>query len=396
MNTTKARNIFRVRVRWRTAALYGGLFAGLGILQFLMLGSLLAGYSTGETQAYQAGLHINLLGNNPANLPFYLAEHLLITLMPGNMLAGRLTSALFGFLVLIVFCLVLRAWYGRRTALLGTALLGSSSWFLHLTRSGTPDVLVLGLFIAFACGIWLRRTSSQWAVMAVLGTAAVLLYVPGMIWLIAMGAVWQWRALDRIFMRRLWAVSGGAVLLLGAAVPLVWALYHSPELYKTIIGLPQQGWPKPLASLRAFAEIPLHIFVRQPAGSPAWLGDMPLVDLAATIFFCFGAYACFWQRALARSKLLLTIFAVGGALAAIGGMVVGVLAPFAYLTAAGGVRFLLDKWLTVFPRNPIAKNLALGMMTLVVVAACTYNVRAYFIAWPQATLTETIFTQQNL
>jgi len=117
MNGQKLRAL--VRARWQAIALYGGLFAALGVLQFLMLGSLLNGFSADEVQSYQRGAHMQLLGANPFNLPFYLVEHVLIKLMPGNLAATRLASALFGFLALIVFCAVLRAWYGRRAALFG-------------------------------------------------------------------------------------------------------------------------------------------------------------------------------------------------------------------------------------------------------------------------------------
>ena len=392
MNGQKLRAF--LRLRWQSIILYGGLFACAGVLQFILLGSLISNYSSSEVASYAAGQQVKILGTNPFYLPFYLVEQALGKLMPSDYGVARLSAALFGFLTLIVFCIVLRAWHGRRVAILGTALLGSSSWFLHVARLGTPDVLLFGLFIAFACGVWLRQTESRLAVPASLAIAAVLLYVPGMVWFIALGVLWQWRQLDRIFVRRPWLVSLGALLLAAIVTPLAWAIYHSHNLYKTFLGLPAQGWPKPLTALEHFAKVPFHIFVWPNASPEVWLGKVPMLDIAATAFLCFGVYYYFRARLLARAKVLLTIFVVGGALVSLGGEAsTSMFVPFLYLLVAAGVGFLLEKWFVVFPRNPIAKNLAVWLVGIVVGATCTYNIRAYFIAWPQASATQAYFQE---
>jgi len=72
-----------------------------------------------------------------------------------------------------------------------------------------------------------------------------------------------------------------------------------------------------------------------------------------------------------------------------------VMVPFIFLLIANGISYLLELWLGVFPRNPIARTIGVSLITLVVGLNCWYNVRNYFVAWPGATVTRQVFTNKQ-
>jgi hypothetical protein len=93
-----------------------------------------------------------------------------------------------------------------------------------------------------------------------------------------------------------------------------------------------------------------------------------------------------------RTRLLGSMFILGAVLFALGGPVpFTVLVPIAYLFVVAGIAYLLHEWLSVFPRNPLARSLGYGVLALAVTLSCTYNLRAYFIAWPHSRTTVTTF-----
>jgi uncharacterized protein YqhQ len=71
-----------------------------------------------------------------------------------------------------------------------------------------------------------------------------------------------------------------------------------------------------------------------------------------------------------------------------------ILIPFAYILIAAGITFMLQQWFTVFPRNPVAKNIGVAIMTLAVVTTTFYHINHYYVAWPNAPQTIKTYNQQ--
>jgi hypothetical protein len=81
-----------------------------------------------------------------------------------------------------------------------------------------------------------------------------------------------------------------------------------------------------------------------------------------------------------------------GILVALGGSVtIAALIPLMYLAIAAGTHYLLDQWLTIFPRNPVAKFVGVSLVSFVVAFSAFYHLRAYFVAWPQAPETRAVY-----
>jgi len=383
------------KAHWPLILLYAAVFAVLGGALFWQLGTLASGYSPAELAAYQSSLDLKGLLHNPINAPFYLVVKMLTYLHHDSLLVTRVVAATMGTFVLGAFALLLRRWHGKWTAVIGTLMFGLSAWFLHISRIGTPEVLLFGVFLLTAAGFWLRKTNHWAALLSCFIIVAALLYVPGMIWFVGLGLLWQWKTIDAVFKKHLVVVTVGALLLLGALVPLAWAIFKNHSLVMPILGLPAH-WPAPLTMLENLIKVPFHLFVHNDANPAVWLGTAPILDVFSLTMFVLGSYVYLVHIRLARTPLFISLLALTLVLMAIGSPITfTVILPFIYLIIASGISSLIDLWLSVFPRNPIARSVGWTGIGLVVTLACAYQVTHYFIGWPHASATHEVFTVQK-
>lgn len=384
-----------VTSQWQRIALYAALLVGAGSLLFFKIGTLPGGYSAAELATTQQADSWKHIFDEPLNAPFLAIVHALSYAHDNTLLISRIVAGVCGLLALALFYILARHWHGEKVALFGTALFGTSAWYLHISRFGTPEVLLFGLLALLACYLWLRRTSSGIALLFSFILVALLLYTPGMVWFIAIGVISQWKAVDRYFKRNLWAVTAGGLLLIIALIPLGLAIYHDPELAKIYAGFPANGWPMPLDVLRNMAEVPIHLFFQGPVDPERWLGKLPVLDFFTIAMFFLGAYLYLRNAKLKRVWLVASVLLVGTALIGLGGGVtLTILLPFVYIVAAAGVGCMLDRWTAVFPRNVIARSFGYGMLCVAVATVFWYSIRHYFVAWPHAAATKGVYALQ--
>lgn len=356
------------------------------------LGGLTGGYSANESATLAASLSVHTIWDKLFDAPFYAVVHVLTYITPHDLLATRLASALVAWVGLVLFCILAYRWFGTRAALIGTILFGCSSWFLHVGRLGVPQVMFLGVIALVACGVWIREKRAGIAVILGLTLAGGLLYTPGMAWFVVLGLIWQWKHIDAAFRKHLGSVSIGALIFLATLVPLAWRFYHTPSLIKVWLQLPA-NWNQPLHFLHNLIDVPLAFFVRSPVNPEQWLGNLAILDIFTIIMFGLGAYIFCKYFKLARVKLVVGLAIVGSIVIAITGTVpLTALVPFAFMVVTAGADYVLEVWLHVFPRNPLARWLGISLFGLVIAMACVYNLRAYFVAWPQTTATRDVFT----
>jgi hypothetical protein len=383
---------------WQVLSLYGIVLFIVLFTATFKLHSLLPGYNVAELQTYQASTSLKTILHHPVNAPYLILSWLVVkshTTQPLFYL--RIISATLGLCTLALFTWLLHHWHGNRVALIGTLLFGTSSWLLHITRLGTPAILLFGLFALVACGIWLQNTRSPYAIVALLILSAALMYVPGMPWIIGLIMVTNWKRLDDLFTKQLAVVMIGTIAAIGMLVPLGWAIYRTPAIGKTLLNLPSTSWPTPLAVLRHIAAVPFHIFV-YGQGNPIFeLGHLPVLSVFSSVMFVFGAYVYWRHFGLQRTKLLVLILIAGSIVIGLGGMTnVGLLVPFLYLVASTGVGYLFEQWFGVFPRNPLAQMSATVCVLALVLLVVTYNLRVYFITWPHADATQASFRLSDI
>jgi hypothetical protein len=136
----------------------------------------------------------------------------------------------------------------------------------------------------------------------------------------------------------------------------------------------------------------VNLFVSGPHQPALWLGRAPILDVFTLAMCIIGLYFYGLHPRASRTKLLGSLFLIGAVLVALAGPVgLSLLVPILYIIAATGITYLIKEWLKVFPLNPLARGLGLGLVALAVTLACAYNLRAYFVAWPHNDNTHAVF-----
>lgn len=378
---------------WRVTGLYGLFLLTLLITVLFKLHSLLPGFTTSEVQTYQSSESLRHILNHPINAPYLILGWLVVKAHTAEPLVYfRMISAAIGGCSLAIFCRLLYYWHGHRVALLGTLLFGTSGWFLHIARLGTPAILMFGVLALIACAVWLQATMSPWAMALLLITSAGLMYVPGMPWLIGLCIVVNWNRLDDFFTKQLAAITIGAIAAIGMLLPLGWAIYRTPSICKTLLNLPATGWPKVLPTLRHIAAVPLHVFIYGPSSPTFSLGHLPVLNVFAAAMFAFGVYLYVQHSRLYRFKVLASLLIGASIVCGLGGPTnIGLLTPLLFLIAGAGIGYLLGQWFSVFPKNPLARGIGVTCVAILVLLVLTYNLRAYFVSWPNAASTKANF-----
>ncbi|HSX08315.1 MAG TPA: hypothetical protein VLG11_05465 [Candidatus Saccharimonadales bacterium] len=382
---------------WQGLVSFGSVaLLTVGLLTW-RLKNLVPGYSNTEVIFHDQAVSAHNLLQNPVSLPYTGLLHLALMVRPDSLLAGRLISALLGLVVVGLFYWLIQHWHGRRIAWMATILFLCSTRFLHTARLGTPQVLLFALFALIVYGVWLKeRIHVRFALPAGLLLACLLVYVPGMIWFIAIGVLWQWRTIvDKIWKTPVWLTVSAAVPALALLFPLGWSIAKHPKLAETFLGFPQP-FPHVSTILHNLLNAPLQLFYTHSTtlsdlGTPGLL----TLDSFAIVLFIFGAYLYGRHFKLARTSFLLWIILLGVAFIALGVMSVSVLFPFIYVVVASGLAYLLGQWLEVFPRNIFARSTGIVLLSIVIAFCCVYNLRRYFVAWPTSATTRATFSNER-
>lgn len=366
----------------------------VGLLLF-RLGTLTSGYSATEHQTLTQYVGWHGTYENPFYLPLDIVRSMVFFSFsdPGQLLS-RLPNAFFGGLTILSFGLLVRLWHGTRTALLATLLFGCSAWVLHVSRLASFDVLYLwAMPTLLLTQVWMKKYATNRLVWY--GSILIwllLLYIPGLVWLVLAGAIFQRQALYNGWQQLgNWRQRGLTVGIVLLSLPLLILQIIYRGGAGQWLGLPEH-WVTGMALLKQFGAVPVHLFARGPQYPDLWLGRLPIMDIFTLVACVLGLYfyATRWQAS--RSRTLGVFLLIGGIVVALGGPVpLSLLVTVLYLAAATGIAFLLHEWLKVFPRNPLARSLGIGLVVLAVGLSCVYNVRSYFVAWPHNAETRSAF-----
>lgn len=391
---------------WQTGLV---VLAGAGAIVFLLwlqIGSLVGGLSADEFALQQRVAHdeitVDWLLRNPLFLPYYLALFILQYTPFGGPTAIRSVGAVFGLAGALGFFYILHKWYSLRIALFGTALFATASWFLHSARYASPEAsyLLLPLLIAAVIGLQ-AKARSQWTVLLVVLFGFMAFYIPGIIWFLLPAIILQRRTialslgLQSIWFNMLLALLSVIMLIPLAAMitlnlPDVAALHNALGL----LGLPT-SLPDPFEFIRSVGHSLSDIFFYSTAGPLYSPGHLPWLDVCTSALVLAGAVQFARHRKLDRSKLIGIVGLIGLLLASIGGPVgLVILLPFLYLLAAEGLKWLLDLWLSVFPRNPFARSFGVSVVIVLVAAVGIYQTSRYFLAWGQSPETHAVFNKR--
>lgn len=390
---------------WRISVmtvLAGGVLAAILVFQ---LGSLVGGLSSQEaaTRDMISGnaLAIESIFRGAILLPYQLGLFILQLLPFHGAGSLRFISVIFGLIGLAAFYYLTHKWYGPKTAVLATALLSTSDWFLHTARYGSPEAVYLcGVVL---CAIWASLQSprlNRTNMLLFAFTLTIALYTPGVAAVLFGALVWQRQRIIAFMKRSPQSIRiGAAIVAVIGTLPLLLSIivpadgYTRISFVRMLLGIPS-SIPNPVEYLQSVRAVLQNIFIYSD-GNPVWfVGNLPFLDIITTTLFVAGAAGLYRYRKLDRTKVIAGAVAYGVLISALGVVPVSILLPFIYLVAAAGIQLLLREWFSVFPRNPVARSVGFGLLSLCIAVSMTYSLARCFIAWPKTDSTAQAFRQK--
>lgn len=383
------------------------MLAVVGVLAFLLtfrLGSLVGGLSASESEIKILlagdGLGIGEAIREPLFLPYEGLQYLL-QFSPFTGPAGvRSIGVLFGFMSVIAMFYIFKKWYTLRIAVLGSILYATTSWFLHSSRYADQSATFLLLPLLVAAMIALQaKARSRFAMAFALIFGLSALYIPGVILFLLPAVIIKRKViLKALRLQPLWYKMTTAVLGLILLAPLfimiIKPLPGSSALgnIAQLFGLPGDGLHAPKQMAFTLKDRLADIFAYNTSGPVFTPGHLPWFDICTTVLVAIGIvqFARYWR--LDRSKLIAITGLLSLILISFGGPVSSViLLPFLFLFAVEGLKWLLEIWLDVFPRNPLARGFAVGIICVLTFSVSFYQMNKYYFAWGKAPETRQVF-----
>lgn len=396
----KARTLQQLLLyNYRYLFAYICLFIFGSFFLFWRLWDLPAGLAAAELNT--AARHTSLI--DILQQPIYplhaFLQWLSMDLLGTSPLAIRLPSSILAGLTVLVVYNILKRWFGKPAALLGSTLMISADWFLYIGRLGTGSIeLTFWLSIAILSLIKLLGNRSWW--LPVLGLAlGALLFVPfgiyaAVVFVACLGGISTFRS--RILAIKKYPKIVSVTILAISLVLLIASLINNPGLARHLLGS-AQSLPYP-------GEYLYNIIINS-SGAVAILPDNnPVTGLSGVlyvrffefIFILFGIIML-WRTRI--NKLNFVIIALSIVLAIFSGLSDGsrgssllILPAIIFITA--GLRYFMHRWQKTFPKNPYARIVAYAPMALLLSLVLVVHYYTYFRIWSNQTPTRQAFSQQ--
>lgn len=369
----------------------------LFILGFYNLSSITdAKLSAPELVSIQSADSGQKIVNNPIQAPFKIAQYAVIKAFDSSVFMLRGVSVIFGIIFILLFYSLLQRWFSPKIAYISTVMVASSSFFLSYTRLAVPDIMLpLSLLVMLWTAWWLHdHRVPSWTLVIVSIAAASVLYVPGIIWIIILASLAQFSKIKKMISRVPRSILVLSIMLiLMVLLPLIRAFYYDQSLLITWLALPKNFVITDFIKNLIF--VPASLTVRSLPDPVFNLGRLPLLDIATLVFSVLGVYAYGSHIKLVRTRVLAGAIVITWIMIALNNSVsIVMLLPLVYITAAGGIMLLLQQWYSVFPNNPVARNLGVVMLSGVIAISIIYNINRYFVAWANNPVSQAAF-QQN-
>ena len=373
------------------------LFIGVLVLitSFIFLfklSSLLGGISSYEYFISVNFDNLNKILNNIIYLP-YLSVHYISSLFFSNSIfVDRLVSVLFTVPLIYFFYRFFRKKFGYYTSFFATLLFITTSLLLHVSRIATPEIMYFSGIYLICYSEYLRAEKNHFKLLLIGGLLfSVLLYIPGFIYLVLLTIIINRRIFKTLISKN--SKKHRAIIILSMMIilaPLIRGIIINPHNLSELLWIPSQV-PNLFDIIKRIINVPIYFFVRMFYSPSIWLGRLPILDAFATGMFILGSYRIFrdWYELYNRFIAYLLLLSI--LIFAITNGTLSVILPLVYVIIGLGIALSIDKWFFVFPKNPIARALGVSILTIAVIASCTYQTRNYFIAWPNNSITKTFY-----
>lgn len=386
-----------LREYWRPMAAFVVCFSIVLVILFYRLDGLTNGYSAIELSIQDGATSIENIVNNPINIVPKIIQYTTLKLDLNSLYIHRIANVLLGLLIAGCMYLIIKNWHTTRIAIIGTMLLVSSSWFLHVARSGTYEILPSIIVVIILSYIWLQQNKLQTiSTLLVLLAALLLLYTPAMIWFILAALIWQRTKIFLAFksLKPVYISILGGITLIGVS-PLVWSIVNDSSILNTWLGIPE-NFPAVSDIPLRFVHVISDIFVYRQADPLYGIGSMPFLDAFSTGMALLGVFAYAYRSKLDRTRLLFGFALLLAIAISIGiNISMSTFLPVVYLMVAAGLTLSLQQWFTVFPRNPVARFAAIAIIGVCLMLTVFYHLNSYFNVWPKVPETTSVYQSIN-
>jgi 4-amino-4-deoxy-L-arabinose transferase-like glycosyltransferase len=366
-------------------------FALLSLLLIFHLGSKPPFLAKSEISTISHSQNINSILKKPVNAPhdiiIYVAKQVGLT----KNFYYRLPSTLFALLFLFCFYSLARGWFGKTIGLLSTVIAASTPIFLITARQASPQIMLLAPLAIMAIFATLQRAkkNQSFYFYCLVICCAVFLYVPGMVWwLIGTVIICRKKIFNLLEMVPMMHIIIAALIAFILLVPLAVALVNDWTIIKSLALIPSH-MAAPLDLLKNIAWMGNALFIKAPYTDNLILGRLAMLNIIQVAFLLFGSFAL-WTVAKTKLLALLGAILLAILLAGINNQLNYLLLGLgsAWVIIGAGLRYLYIEWRSVFPRNPLARYLAITLMSLVVIVNLLFGMRYSLIAWPHTIVTK--------
>lgn len=322
---------------------------------------------------------------NAVDLPFYALQKISLHFFGLSPLGVRLPSIILAGLSAFMMFQLLRRWLRSNTAVVMGVLVATSSWFLLIGRSGSPEIMIVfWSVLLLLLATLVSQESNRSHLWKTIGLLCIGLahYTPGMIYLMAAAllAGFTQPHLRYVLRTNQGSLLGGLFLAIIILIPLGFTIWREPSTIQTMLSIPA-NLPDPLG----FAKNLLEGFDRLANPLRTSFGSIltPLISIPIVALVILGGYRLIKDWHSVRSHVLLSWLAL--LVPAIGLGMNAIMAPLfvpVILLSAIGMQSLIRYWYKLFPKNPYARVFGLVPLAILMISIMQFNYQRYFMALP--------------
>jgi 4-amino-4-deoxy-L-arabinose transferase-like glycosyltransferase len=404
---------FKLKENWQTSLPLGIILVIGFALRFYQLGIIPGVMENDEGKVGVMAVRVinGTLNNMFQTFEGYGTLHFFLMSLPVRLfgqtiMAVRMNTAILGLLTLPVIFLLARQMFGRKIALVSTALLSVAHLHFHFSRvsptAGSLDPLLASLSMLFIYRGVKSRRMIDWALAGMIMGMGMYFYVGArvLIFILAGFLILQ-LILNRQVLKEnrnnLLALAGAFLVV---ALPMLLWSYLNPEAFNARanqVGIFSNGWleqdmlQKNISALGVLAEQFANAILIFNYHYPIWFYGAQTTALGPVtgIAFVLGILAAVPRLREPRYALLCAWF---GVTLLIGQVLVvdpttsayrtlGLIPAVCILAAVALVRMADYVQTYLESESPIFKNAAAIILCLVLLFECSWNARYYFGVW---------------
>ena len=372
--------------RYRHLIGYSALVLATVGLLLLFITKIPAGLSAAEEASALSSSQIVfdqhfLERTSTVDLPYHVTQWASLKLFGLGAIGVRLPSLIFGALSMLCILLLLRRWLQENVAICWGLLVATSTWFLTLGRSGTPEVMVAfwtSLILLLATLVSQQSRGYQtWKALSIVAIG-LSFYTPLMAYLFAasaLAAAFQPHLRYVIRYAEKTSITLGVILFVGVLIPLGWNIWREPVVIRDLLAIPDM-LPGPLLffkDLWTAASAVINPFETEIGRIITPLLGIPIIALAT-----LGLIRTIIDYHSVRSYVLLLWLAILTPVIGLNPTQLNIIFVPVMLLGAIGMQALFRYWYDLFPRNPYARVFGLLPIIFLMASIVGLNYQRYF------------------